>query len=281
MNPTNRRVGRDKPLPDVLAPRSPVGPARGTKYKTFFTITRAVAGVVLVMGVSSTVAWAAQNYVKSSARFAVKDVVVSGGHHRSSEELIQEAGVDKGANIFTLDLDRAKAKLLADPWISEASLARRLPGTIFMHVTEREAGAIVALGESYLASREGEIFKRLEVGDPVELPIITGISEAAVTEDREGAKETVRRALDLASDYEHSQLGQRAPLQEIHVAPDLTFTIVVGKSALSLALGEPPFRRKIEQAARVLAELERRGAKAEAIMLDNEARPERVVVRTR
>jgi hypothetical protein len=34
-------------------------------------------------------------------------------------------------------------------------------------------------------------------------------------------------------------------------------------------------------AGKVIAELDRRGTKAEAIMLDDEARPERVVVRAR
>jgi cell division protein FtsQ len=56
---------------------------------------------------------------------------------------------------------------------------------------------------------------------------------------------------------------------------------VVGKSGLELVLGGPPFRRKIDQAARVVAELDVRGARADAIMLDNDARPERVVVRMR
>ena len=60
-----------------------------------------------------------------------------------------------------------------------------------------------------------------------------------------------------------------------------SFALVVGKSALELILGGPPFRRKLDQAARVVAELESRGAKAEAIMLDNDTRPERVVVRMR
>jgi cell division protein FtsQ len=279
MNPMNRRVGKDKPEGEV-APRVSVPPAP-RKYGKLVAIARGVVGFVLVVGISSAVAWGARNYVKHSPRFAVTDIEVSGGHHRSEDVLIMEAGIDKGANIFTLDLDRAKAKLLADPWISSAELARRLPGTIFLKVTEREAGAIVALGESYLASREGEIFKRLEAGDPVELPIITGISETAVAEDRDGVKEIVRRALDLAGDYDHSSLGRLAPLQEIHVGGDGAITVIVGKNALSLALGEPPFRRKLEQAARVMVELEHRGAKADAIMLDNEARPERVVVRMR
>ncbi len=58
-------------------------------------------------------------------------------------------------------------------------------------------------------------------------------------------------------------------------------SLVIGKSAISLHMGAPPYRRKLEQAVRVVAELDRRGAKADAIMLDNEARPDRVVVRMR
>jgi cell division protein FtsQ len=50
---------------------------------------------------------------------------------------------------------------------------------------------------------------------------------------------------------------------------------------MQLVLGAPPFRRKLDQASRVVAELDRRGAKADAIMLDNDSRPERVVVRMR
>ena len=57
--------------------------------------------------------------------------------------------------------------------------------------------------------------------------------------------------------------------------------IVVGRGAMQLVLGGPPFRRKLDQAARVVAELDKRGAKADSIMLDNDTRPERVVVRMR
>ena len=59
------------------------------------------------------------------------------------------------------------------------------------------------------------------------------------------------------------------------------FSLVVGHNAVELVLGLPPFRRKLDQAARVVAELDKRGAKAGAIMLDNDTRPDRVVVRMR
>jgi cell division protein FtsQ len=240
-----------------------------------------VAGVALVIGVSGTVAWAARRYVMTTPRFAVATIDVSGERHRTSDEIADTAGLSRGANVFSVDLDRARARLLADPWVSEATLARRLPGTILVQVSEREAGAIVALGDSYLASRDGEIFKRLEAGDPADLPIITGLTPEAVAADREGTAQSIRRALDLASDYDHGPLAQRAPLQEIHLEGGGAVTLIVGKSAVSLNLGEPPFRKKLDQASRVMTELERRGAKADTIMLDNEARPERVVVRMR
>ena len=110
---------------------------------------------------------------------------------------------------------------------------------------------------------------------------MTGLRPENLLDDRPGALQSIRRAIDLAAEYERGQLARRAPLEEIHVSADGAFTIVVGRTATELVLGGPPFRRKLDQAARVFAELDKRGAKAEAIMLDNDGRPERVVVRMR
>jgi cell division protein FtsQ len=241
---------------------------------------RVIAGSALVVALSSGVAWAIHEHVIHSPRFAVTEIRVTGAHQRTVDALLTEAGLSKGANVFSVDLDGARARLLGDPWVSSATLTRRLPGTLLVQVAERELGAVVVLRDTYLASRDGEIFKRFELGDPVDLPVITGLDPDAVADDREGAQATVRRALDLAADYERSPLPQRS-LEEIHVTADGGFTLVVGKDALALALGGPPFRHKLEEAARVTAELERRGSHAGAIMLDDDGRPDRVVVRTR
>ena len=125
------------------------------------------------------------------------------------------------------------------------------------------------------------MFKRLELGDPSDLIVITGITQDAVGQDREGVTRSILRALDLASDYSHTRLSAKSPLEEIHLSSDGTTNIVIGKSALTLTLGAPPFRKKLEQASRVLAELDRRGGKADAVLLDNDTRPDRVVVRMR
>jgi cell division protein FtsQ len=217
----------------------------------------------------------------TSPRFSVREFRVAGNEMRPAPSLVTESGLAIGANIFAADLDAARSKILADPWVSEASLMRRLPGTIEIAVTERKAAALVALGDTYLASADGEPFKKIEVNDPVDLPVVTGLRPESLAEDRVETTRTIRRAIDLALEFEHGELAKRAALQEVHIASDGVFTLVVGHAALRLVLGGPPFRRKLDQAARVVAELDRRGAAAGAIMLDNEARPERVVVRIR
>jgi cell division protein FtsQ len=253
-------------------------------------IARGVMGFAMVIGIGGTVAWGARRYVKTSPRFAVSEIITTGAKRLTPDELASMAGISKGENVFTMDLDRARARLLADPWVSEATLARQLPGTIFLRVVEREAAGIVATndgmakaagGGTYLVTREGAIIKRLETGDPTDLTIVTGVVLQQLIDDREGATRTIRRALDLAADYERSPLAQRSPLEEVHVETNSELTLVIGKSATSLHMGGGPYRRKLEQAVRVVAELDRRGAKADAIMLDNEARPDRVVVRMR
>ncbi|MGO8997353.1 MAG: cell division protein FtsQ/DivIB [Polyangiaceae bacterium] len=291
MKAPNRRVARPKlpadlveamgmelppePEPEIAEPLQPKPPNR------FLGIARAGLGIALVVGVSGTAALGARRYVTSTPRFAVKEIDVSGNVRRTSDDIAAEAGIAKGENVFSLDLDRARARLLADPWIRDASIARRLPGTVTVQVTERDAAAIVALGDSYLASRDGDVFKRLEPGDPTDLPAVTGLTPDAVAEDREGAIRSIRRALDLAAEYDRSPLAAKAPLEEVHIADGEALTLFVGKSAIALELGVAPFHHKLEEAAKVLAELERRGAKADAIMLDSEAHPERVVARVR
>jgi cell division protein FtsQ len=281
MTPGNRRV---KGLaPDKrLAPSSVNGPqATPTSgWAKAALIVRTVLGVSLAASIAAGLAWTGRRYMTTSPRFGVADIVVVGNERRAKEDIVAESGITLGDNVFTTDLDAVRAKVLADPWLAEVSLARRLPGTVLVQVVERKAAALVALGDTMLVTGDGAPFKKIEPGDPIDLPIITGIRPESLTEDRPGTLRTIRRAMDLAAEYDRG-LGRRLPLEEVHVDPAGSFALVVGKAGLELFLGGAPFHRKLEQAARVVAELDVRGAKADAILLDNDARPERVTVRMR
>lgn len=284
MKPSNRRVEPAKPSRRAsVAERAPAeeAPPESAPAGRVTRALRTIAGFALVVSIAGAVAWGARRYVKTTPRFAVSEIVVNGNKRRTAEEVAAIASLGRGANVFSVDLDSARAKLLGDPWIKDAVLARRLPGTLLLRVTEREAAGIVVSTETYLTTSEGEIFKRVEAGDPTDLPIVTGVSVQMLAEDREGAARCIRRALDLAAEYERTPLAQRAPLEEVHLKPDGGIQLVVGKNAIVLSLGDPPFRKKLDEALRVFVELDKRGAKPDTILLDNDARPERVTVRMR
>jgi len=270
VTPTNRRTIPKAPAPDGpgLPLEPPLPPGTPSRMSRVLSALRTAAGILVAVGSAIGVAFVLHDHVMKSPRFAIAAIDVEGG-------------LAVGTNVFAADLDAARAKLLADPWIESASLQRRLPGTIVVRITERKPAAIVALGDTVFATAEGEPFAKLQPEDPLDLPLVTGVSPDDVAADREGAVRTIRRAIDLAAEYDRSDVARRAPLEEVHVAPDGAFTLVVGHGGLELVLGGPPFRRKLDQAARVFAELDRRGARGDVIMLDNDARPERVVVRMR
>ncbi|HEX7663555.1 MAG TPA: FtsQ-type POTRA domain-containing protein [Polyangiaceae bacterium] len=292
MLPVNRRIAPPKLPPDAVERMERDAANAGknepvSRFRKIVPYVRGFFGAVLVAGVALGVAWSARRWVLTSTRFAITEIEVSGAHTRSNEIVVREADIALGQNVFTADLDKARASLEKDPWLHDVQIARRLPGTIMVQVTEREAAAIVTIAaedgstDTFLASREGELFKPLEASDPADLVVVTGVTAQAVRDDREGVKRTILRALDLAADYSHTRLAARSPLEEVHVTADGSTSIVIGKSAVTLTLGAPPFRRKLDEAARVLAEVDRRGGKADAVLLDNDARPERVVVRMR
>jgi cell division protein FtsQ len=241
-----------------------------------------VVGLIVVVATSIAVAWGIRQHVMTSPRFAVRTVRVDGTNKRNSEQVAAAAGLQIGKNIFSIDLESARIRILQDPWIEKAMVRRKLPSSITVEVSEREASAAVVVGsEIYLCTHDGELFKRIEPGDPVNLVVITGLSPEQVSDDRPGSIKRIRAALDLMMDYEQRGPSKRLVLEEINLASDGSVRLVVGKEAVTLEMGQSPFRQKILRAARVLEEVDRRHAQPSVVFLDNEAHPERVVVRMR
>lgn len=296
--PGNRRVARSvieapaDPEPSEISP--PPGPVASTvrppapkraasaKKSSFGSMLRMTAGALVVIACSVAVAWGARHYVLSSPRFAVRTVLVDGVSRRSAQDVAERGGVAVGANVFALDLDLAKQQIEADPWVEGATIVRKLPSTIQIQVVEREARAVVAIdSELFLTTADGVLFKKLEPDDPIDLPVLTGIAPEMVVSDRPGLELTVRRSLDIITELERAGVAKRFPVQEVHIERDGAIVVTLGKDAVAVHLGQPPYRGKIEQGARVLAEMAARKAQASVVFLDNDAHPERVVVRMR
>lgn len=280
--PPNRRVAPPKAVveaPDEMPPLDEQPPKPKGRV---FGVLRAVAGVLFALAISIGCVVGLVRYTHTSPRFAIQTIEVTGTVHRTPEQVTQQGKIHRGDNVFALDLDQARANILEDPFIESVTIVRKLPGTLRIDVTEREPAAVVSLaGVLYLATREGEVFKKVEPGDPIDFPVITGIAPELAQTDREGMVQRLKRAIELAADYERIGLSKRYALQEIHVPDDGTTSLVVGKEGIVLRLGKEGHRQALERASQVLQEVTARRARASIVFLDNEAHPERVVVRMR
>src|SRR5207244_1356070 len=92
--PHRRRHGRSarpRVPPDVLeiARASPPPPRARSRIRSAF---RVLSGLALITSITGVIAWGARHYVKTTLRFGVTDIVVTGARHRTAEEVIACAG---------------------------------------------------------------------------------------------------------------------------------------------------------------------------------------------
>jgi len=240
------------------------------------------SGLAVVVGASLAVAWSAHHYALTSPRFAIRTVDLVGAKRNSLEQIKTDSGVSVGANIFALDTDAAERKLLENPWISEVKVTRRLPNTLRIELTEREASAVVALGERlYLVTHEGVPFKEVQAGDPYDMPLISGVSPENLQRDRKREIERIQTGLEVLHQFERIPLSRVYPPEEVHLADAGDVTLTCGKDGVTLELGTGPWRKKLLMAEEVVGELRKKGRTPGIVFLDNQAHPERVVVRMR
>lgn len=257
----------------------PEGPglARAT-----WSLMKLLVGVAVVVGAAGAVAWGAHRYALTSARFSIHAIEITGTKKKSDLDITKLLGVKVGDNIFAVDSAQLEQKLLLDPWIQQVKVSRTLPSTLRIELTEREAGAIANIGDRlYLVTKTGEPFKELEDGDPYDLMVVTGLAADDLGRDRLGAVERIATALEIGRHYERIGLSKTYPIQEIHLAPGGSATLTLGKVGITVHLGTGPWRKKLLMAERVMGRLGQKGQVPGIVFADNEAHPERVVVRMR
>jgi len=243
---------------------------------------KVLLGLAVVVAASSAVAYSLHRYALTTTRFGVRDIDLQGAKRFSPEEVRALAGIELGKNLFAFDTRAAEEKLLRDPWVSSAHVLRKLPNTLRVEITERDAVAVAVLGDRpFLVTSDGEPFKEVKPEDPSDLPILTGVSAGEWARDRVGSEERLRTGVDLIRQYERLGMAKVHPAEEVNLAASGYTVLTVGRQGIALELGRAPFARKLAMAAEVVGELAAKGRTPGLVFLDNEAHPERVVVRMR
>ena len=167
--------------------------------------------------------------------------------HLTEVELIRFSGVQKGDNLITLRLGRVRSSILRFPWIREVWLSRRFPGRLLIAVEEENPSALLeqkgkGKTEFFLVNREGDIFKKKEVADPDDLPLITGL-------DREDLSSRLKPFVSLIAAFGGMPRLHEAGISELHWDGKKGLSLSTGKPRVQIEMGKGLWEEKLGRLA--------------------------------
>jgi cell division protein FtsQ len=144
----------------------------------FLMIAGAIAyGVVKGDHVDAVVAgWQdTREALASVVGFRVTEVALSGNKHLNREEVLARAGVTGNTALVFFDVAAARTRLLADPWIADATIQKLYPDRLQITLTEREAFALwQANGRVNVIGTDGTVLEPFVSRPYVSLPFVVG-----------------------------------------------------------------------------------------------------------
>jgi hypothetical protein len=153
----------------------------------------------------------------------VDRVRVDGVGHTAAADVRRVAGISPGDTMVGIDMDGVAARIEDLPWIGHARVVRRWPGTVEIHVSEREPLAMIELGEGRVALVD-EAGRVLEVTrqPPAGLPEVTAVSSRRIAEGEDLGRDT-RDALAILR-----AVRERLPGVVASVSSDLDAALASG-----------------------------------------------------
>jgi cell division protein FtsQ len=135
--------------------------------------------------------------VSASAGLKVQEIYVSGRNRTPSDKLLGTLGIKRGDPILGFSLVEAKQRLQALAWVRDVSIERRLPGTVYLSIREREPIALwQQKGEFTLIDREGKVLPGT-IDPAVNLLLVVGtdapVNAASLIEMLKTEPELMRR----------------------------------------------------------------------------------------
>jgi len=107
--------------------------------------------------------------------FTVEEVFVVGRRETSRASLLEALAVSRGSAILDFDIHTARERLLALPWVQNASIERLLPDTVVVQITERQPLALWQhQGDFSLIDEDGAVILRRNLEPFSDLLVVVG-----------------------------------------------------------------------------------------------------------
>lgn len=150
---------------------------KGKERKKHQPLSSRITRILVFYLIIGFLGWNFFNFMFGSNFFNIKEVIIKGNNGLSEDEIFFNSGIKLGENIFKLDLKKTINSLKQEPRIKEIEIKRVIPNKIIISLTEREAAAIVHIGEEYFFStKEGMVLSKIDrPEEEFALPLLSGL----------------------------------------------------------------------------------------------------------
>ncbi|NPA94202.1 MAG: FtsQ-type POTRA domain-containing protein [Thermodesulfobacteria bacterium] len=228
---------------------------------TFLSRVLLLTGLIcLLMGGIVGTVYGIKKWMRCCPYFFVTRVEVEGAHRLSKKALVELSSIKEGDNIFSLDLDAIRNKILENPWVRNASVERRLPDKIIIHIDERTPFALARIHDRiYLVDKYGEPFKPLEPKENFSAPVITGVELKDAPATKGPALVDEEKMKIAISIVKMSKRGVRAlgfnNISQIDFPNDHNVVIYTADKAVPFLLDRDKYKKQFYRAEKILVQL--------------------------
>lgn len=216
--------------------------------------------------------------ISDSNFFRVASIqIVNENNGRVDAAVIRElSGVRNGISMFELDLKTIGDKVEKNPWIATAKVERIFPRTVTIKVTEFIPAAIINHGCLYYVAQDGTVFKPLEMGEKINFPLLTGIEQKDILQNREETRLLLAGAVKLADSLRRHSSFNLEKVSEIRIDPLQGYELMTLQGGVPIKIGFDDFELKLARLERIYSEIETRLPVTQYIDLNA---PDRVIVK--
>lgn len=111
--------------------------------------------------------------------FNIIEVIASSGDNVSAQEILNNANISVGTNIFRINDSKIEEKIESLSYVREAEVHRKLPNTIVLSIDERKPYAIVKYLESFAITDKYGYILEIKKENSGDLPIIYGLDSGS------------------------------------------------------------------------------------------------------
>jgi cell division protein FtsQ len=191
---------------------------------------------------------------------ALREVQFQGNRHLEREELLELLALKPGEPLWRISSSELRRRLLASPWIREASIRKTLQGRLVVRLRERSPFALYSDGGAlWLIDRKGRRLERIRGQAPPLLPVIEA-------QDSDGP--VFLEALALVEALKARGLHQKEPIRVLAQGRPKDLAFLYGPVLVRVGQGEYPL--KIERFLALEAEVRRLRAESVDLRFANQ-----------